>query len=627
MLDAIRSRASSWLVKAFLGLLVLSFAIWGIGDIFLGPRGGTVVATVGGLEVTAPEVAREFESELRRYREQLGTAIDRSHPLAAAALDSAVQRLVALRLLDAFADDVGLGASDEEVAARIHGDPTFASSTGFDPQRLEFFLRSIGMSERAYVEEVRRQITRERIIRTFREVPAAPRFLARFLHDHRNETRTLDVLFVDAAAMQVEPPDGATLAKYLDDNRDRFVRPEFRRVVLAVLGIDDILDEIAVDEAELRQVYEQRKESWRVPEKRHVVQILAPDEETAKLAHSRLAAGEKPEAVALDLADRGVRFADPGTVTRSALPAAIADAAFALDEGAISDPVRSAFGWHVLEIRGIEPEHVPTFEEKRAEIEAELKREKAVRQLPDLATALDDELAAGTPLEDAAARFGAKVHTVEVDRSGRGPDGRPVLADVLTPEMLAAFFAAGEGEPSLLEETGDGRYYVFRVDAIEPQRPLGLEEARERILAAYEAEQRRKAAKTLAETLLERLRAGESPETVVATPGVRRERVGPLRRSDDAAAQGLAAAVVRAAFARAEGEWLQDVAEVPAGAALVRVAEVRPAPEPTPEQLAAIERELRDAYESDLLAQLEAALRRRYPVEIDQRAMAAFLQG
>lgn len=627
MLDAIRRRASSWLVKGFLGLLVLSFAIWGIGDIFLGPRGGTVIATVAGHEITAPEVAREFEAELRRYREQLGTAIDRSHPLAAAALNDAVQRLVALRLLDALADDFGLGASDDEVAARIHTDPAFASATGFDPQRLEVFLRAIGMSERAYVEEVRRQITRERIIATFRDLPAVPQFFTRFLYERRNESRLLDVLFVDAAAMQVEAPDDATLTAYLESNRDRFIRPEYRRVVLTVLGIDDLLAEIAVDEAELRQLYEERKEHYRVPERRHLVQLLAPDEETARLVHSRLAAGETPEALAQDLAARGVRFADLGRVTREALPAAVADAAFALEEGAISTPVQSAFGWHVLAVRAIEPEHVPSFEEKRGELETELKRQKAAQQLPALATAFDDELAAGTPIEEAAARFGANLYTVTIDRSGRGPDGKPVLSEVLSPEMLDQVFAAREGEASLLTETSDGRYYVFRVDAIEPQRPLEFAEARERIMAAWTIEQQRRAAKTLAETLLKRLQAGEALEAVAATPGVRHELVGPLRRFDVALAKGLAAAVLEAAFARAEGELLAEVFEGPTAAAVVRVAKIEPAPEPTPEQLALIERELRDAYEGDLLAQLEAALRHRYTVHIDERAMAAFLQG
>lgn len=628
MLDALRSRASSWVVKAFLGLLILSFAIWGIGDIFLGPRGGNVVATVADLEVTVPEVAREFESQLRRYQQQLGTPIDRTHPLAAAALNDAVQRLVALRLLDAFAEDLGLGASDDEVAARIHGDPNFRSAAGFDPQRLEFFLRSIGMSERAYVEEVRRQITRERIVETFRGLPKASRFLARFLHEHRGETRVLDVLFVDASATTVETPDEETLSAWLEENRERFRRPEFRRVVLAVLGIDDILDEIAVDEAELRQLYQARRESFRVPEKRHVVQLLAPDEETAGLVRSRVAAGEEPEAVAREMAARGVTFVDLGTVARDELPPAIAETAFSLGMGEVSEPVRSPFGWHVVQVRAVEPEHTPPFEEVRDALEAELKRDKAVRQLPDLATALDDELAAGTAIEEAAERYGARLYTIDaVDRSGRDPGGEPVLPEVLTAEMLEKIFTAPEGEPSLLEETEDGRYYVFRVDAIEAERPLELAEARDRILAAWRAEQQRRAAEALAETLLERLRSGEAFETVAATPGVRRERVGPVRRSDDGARSGLGGDPIRAAFAREEGELLPEVAELPTGAAVVRVAEVRPAPEPDEAALAAIERELREAWEGDLLAQLEAALRRRYPVEIDQGALAAFLRS
>lgn len=626
MLDALRSRASSWIVKLFLGILVLSFAIWGIGDIFVAPRGGNVVAEVDGLEITAPEVAPEFENELRRLREQVGGNIDRTHPLAAIALNAAVQRLVALRLLDAFAAEVGIGASDAEVAARIHDEPAFRGANGFDRQQLELFLRSVGMSERQYVEEVRREIVRGRILASLQQLAEAPEFLVRFLHDYRNATRTLDVLLVETASVQVDTPDEATLARYLEENQQRFVRPEYRRVVLAILGIEDILDEITVDEAEVRRLYEERKEGFRVPERRQVVQLLAPDEETAKLARERVAAGEDLQAVAADLAGRGVSFADLGLVSRTALPAAIAEAAFSLAQGEVSAPVKSPFGYHVLAVRTVEPEHVPVFEEKRAELEAQLRREKAARQLPSLATAFDDELAAGTRLEDAAQRFGAKLFALEVvDRNGLDPRGKPVLAEVLKPAMLEAIFAAKAGEASLLAETEDGRYWVFRVDAIEPERPLTLADGRDRILAVWQIERRREAAKALARSLLERLKAGESPEAVAATPGVRRQELGPVRRRSEETF-GLPADVIARAFAVKEGEWLPDPVELSQGVAVVRVAKSEPAPALEEGQRAAIAHELQDGFEDDLLTQLEAALRQRYTVAIDERSLARFLE-
>ncbi len=626
MLDALRSKASSWVVKAFLGLLIVSFAVWGIGDVFLGPRGGNVAATVADREITTAELSREFEAQLRRMSEQFGIGIDRGNPLAATALNEALQRLIARRLVDIYAAELGVGASDEEVAEAIRGDPSFTDAAGnFDRARFELFLRSAGITEKAFVEEVRAELTRNRLLRAFSEPVRPSVFLARFLHDYRNEQRKGEALIVEAAAMSVAEPDDATLEAWLEENADSFRRPEYRKLVVAILGPEDLVDEIAVPEEEVRQLYETRKSLYRTPERRKIAQLLLPDEATAQRARELLARGRSLEEVATALEGEGARLTVLGPVDRGGLPAALADTAFSLPEGGISEPIRSPFGWHILRIVEIEPEKVASFEEKRAELERELALEKATDQLPDFAAALDDEIAAGVSLEEAAEKLGIPLLAVAaVDREGRDPEGRPVDPEQLTPDILEAAFAAPEGEPSLLEETRDGRYFVFRVDAVEPARPLTLAEARERVREAWRREQQQKAAEALAAKLLDEARAGRSfAELAEAYPGVALREVGPVRRTETGRTFGLTPTAVQALFAAARDELVPEPVEVPAGVALLRVTAVEPAPEP--EDLGPLEEQLRIAWRSDLFAQLEGALRARYSIEINQQAMAAVL--
>lgn len=626
MLDALRSKASSWVVKAFLGLLILSFAVWGIGDIFLGPRGGNVAATVADREITTVELDREFEAQLRRMSEQFGIAIDRNNPLAANALNEALQRLIARRLVDAYVSELGVGVSDEEVAEAIRSDPNFTDAAGnFERGRLELFLRSVGITEKAFVDEVRAELARSRLLRAIAEPVRPSDFLARFLYDYRNEERTAEALLVQAAAMEVAEPDDATLEAWLEENRDAFRRPEFRKVVIALIGAEDLVEEISVPEEEVRQLYESRRSLYTAPERREIAQLLLPDEDTAREARRLLGQGRSFEEVARALEDKGARFSLVGPVERSGLPAALAETAFALSEGEIGEPVRTPFGWHILRVVRIEPERVADFAEKKAELERELALEKATDQLPDFAATLDDEIAAGVPLEEAAEKLGIRLLAIAaVDREGKDPEGRPVAPDDLTPDILEAVFAAPAGEPSLLEETRDGRYFLFRVDEIQEARPLTLAEARDRVREAWRREQQQEAARALADRLLEEARAGRGFAELEATAtGVVRREVGPLKRGETGAAFGLTPSGVRAIFTTEKDALVAEPVETPEGVALLRVTAIEPAPEP--EDLTPLRDQLRIGWRSDLFAQFEGALRARYAIEVNQQAMATVL--
>ncbi len=623
MLDALRSKASSWVVKGFLTVLVVSFAIWGIGDILRAPRTGGAVARVGEREIGVRTLERAFERELQRFSEETGQAVGRDHPLAAVVLQRALERLITVELLLAWADDLGIGASDAEVRARIQGEPAFQSDGRYDPERLKLVLRSLGLDERSFVAEVRADIVRERLVRALTRPVGTSATLARRLWDHRNEARRAEVLRIPSAAIRIEDPDEATLRTFWEENRDRFLRPEYRTVTLALLSIEDILGEIAVSEEDLRAAYEEHREEFTEPERRRVVQLLAPDRETAEEARRRLEVGDEPGAVAEALADRGVRLVDLGTVTRDALPPALAEPIFAAAAGELVGPVESPLGFHLVRVVEVIPARTASFAEKRGELEKELRAREAAGQLPRLATAFDDELAAGTALEKAAEKFGLRLHTLTLDRSGRTPEGGRPPVD-LPPEVLEKIFGAAEKEAPIVEEA-DGLYFAFRVDRIEPQRPMTFEEARPRLEAVWRIERRREAAEKLAKALIARARKGESlVDLAREIPGVRFVTVPRIARDDDPARHDLAPEVARAIFANPPGTLVAEPVLTADGAAVVRVGDRIPPPEP--ESLAGLEEEIRRSWQDEALIQLDAWLRTRYPVEVDNRLLAQFLQ-
>ena len=155
MLDAMRKRANSWFVRALLLVLIISFAVWGIGDTFFGRPSTAVAVQVGDIEAPLQEVDRAFAIDRRAFGEQFGAPLERRQAASLGILNRSLQNVIARALVDQHRRDLGIGVSDAEVAAAIRNDQRFATDGNLDRARFDMYLRSLGLSEAQYVEQVR----------------------------------------------------------------------------------------------------------------------------------------------------------------------------------------------------------------------------------------------------------------------------------------------------------------------------------------------------------------------------------------------------------------------------------------------------------------------------------------
>ncbi|MEK0081553.1 SurA N-terminal domain-containing protein [Benzoatithermus flavus] len=627
MLDALRTHATGPVAKVLFGILVVSFAIWGIGDIFRAPHGGGSLARVDGTDITAREVTNEFENRWRQLQQQFGNNLDRRAAVSLGLMNEALEAAIARRLVDAHAHDLKLTVADETIAAQIRDNPSFQGTSGFDRQTFQMFLRSIGLSEQDYVAALRAEMIRDRLIDAMTGPLAVPGTLVRKLVEYRQEQRRGKALVVNAGDIQVEAPGEEALQAYLDEHVKDYEAPEYRDVTLLVLRPEDLLNEIEVSDADVRAAYDSRAAQYKKPEQRKLEQLLANDEATIRRAAEMVASGQSFAAVAEALKGAGVERSELGPLAEGDLPEALEQPVWSLPEGGVSQPVQTPFGWHLVRVTQIRPEETQPFDAVKDEIRRELALERASNQLPDLATKLDDEIAAGTPIDEAGRKLGIEVLKLQkIDRTGHSPAKERLAADRLTGEMLNTIFAARQGETSLLEQTPDGRYYMYRVDAVEPARPRTLAEVRDEVAKAWTATEQRKRARAKAEELskqatspasLDQLAQGEKGVEIVA--------IGPVIRSDDAALLGLNGDAVHALFATEPGKVAGSVVDVPKGSAIVATEEIVPA-KPEPALLNATETLVLNAMRGELLQAYEAALRKRYSVSIDQQALAKLME-
>ncbi len=628
MLTALRKQAGSWVVKALLLVLVLSFAIWGIGDIFYGNPAEESVASVGSSEISSGELNDAFNRSLDNLQRQFGGQLTREQALGFGLLQQTLQEQIGQRLISLEAEEMGVTVDDDTLRRLITENPNFQSAGRFDRLRFNQLLRTTGLSEEGYLRAYRQDLARNALTSSIAAGATVPDAQVEAIYRHRNqERRGRYVLVADADITDIPEPDEATLEAIHGEDEQRFTAPEYRTVTYVTIEPADLLDEVEIAEEDVRAAYDDRAARYVKPETRTVEQLLTSDEETASKAEALIEEGEDFAAVADQL--DGASFTELGEVTEAGMPSGLGTDAFVVSTGEVTDPIESPFGFHLFKITAITPEEVTPFEEVRDEIEEELALVEAEDRLPAFATQLDDELAAGSGVSEAAEAVGLSAKTVEaVDRQGLDEAGEPVTELEAWPALLQTAFEAEQGEPSLLEETDDGAYYVVEVDEIVEPRLKPLDEVRDEVVALYEERQRREGAKARAEEIRIKLQEAASLETLAASDGLSIETVEPVKRADDGADAGLNPAAIEALFQTAEGRVADEVIETEEGAVVIAVDEIiEHAGSDDQDGLDQLKAELERQVRSDLLDQYGRALQETHPIEIDEAALARLIES
>ena len=569
MLEFLRRAVRSWVAKALLGLLVVSFAVWGVGDIARGlsPH----VATVGDKTISADLYARALRRQLTRF------GLDPSQ-IRSSGLDRFV--LASLARDAAFAEaarEMGVSAPDSAVARRVRRDPAFQVAGEFDPVAYESNVRRAFGSVGVYEETIRDAIAAN-LLRSAAAQAVAPDGAGALIARFRAETRRFDAIEFDADAIGVaipEPTD-ADLQAHLEDNAAAFRAPERRDVTWLHVDPAALAAGFRPSEEALRAAYKDRRAEFVTEPTRTIDQIVFDDESAARAAADAIAAGET-DFDAL-LAERGLSRADAalGSVTRDELPDARADAAFGLETPGVAGPVRIPTGWALLEVTAVTPGAETPFDEARDTLAAELALEQARPEADRLAEEVADLRAAGATLEEIAAEFDLPLGSVDgLAADGTLAAGGRATGLAAAPVFLDEAFAAAEGEERSLIDAPAGGYFELRVDAIaEPQTPP-LVEIRDRVAADWRAARRREALREAAEAARERVADGEPLADVAADLGVEPFAIGPLRREDSD--PRLSAEAREALFAGAEGATAVSVRR--GRAVVAEVAEIAVPPE------------------------------------------------
>lgn len=621
MLETLRRGATGWVAKILLSVLVLSFAIWGIADTFR-KIGHSYLAKVGGKQLQ-PE---DYQSELRLLINNISAQARRRITPEEAhqyGLDTrALSQLIGKSAIDEHAQAMGLTLSDATLADAITKDPGFKGIDGkFSRTDFDQALRQMGFSERGYLAVRRHEDLREALTQALTQATVVPQAYIDMTHAYREETRSIEHFTIDAdKSVQVPEPDDAAVKAAYEQSKARYMTPEYRALNVLVLSPDTIKARMQVSDEEIKAAYDAEPDRYDIPEKRYVLQIPFKDKTAAAAARDAIAKGKSFEDAAKDAGAKPTDI-DLGVLTKKQIiDPKIADAAFALQKDAVSDPVEGRFTTVLLKVTSIEAGTKKTLEEVKGDIKDRLAADKAQGEVQKIYKNIDDLRAAQKSLPETGKALDLPAYEIAaVSRDNKAPDGKTALDMKDAAKVIAAGFDGQVGVEHDVVELTDGGFAWVDVKGVTPPQQKPLDAVSADLKKQIVETERRKAIAEFAGKLVDRLNKGEAIADVAKDAGGSVETAAKITR--DTLPQGLPKPAVTQAFVLAKDKAGSSDSADGKSRVVFKVVDITAAAPATEADRARLAKELKGEAERDVLATYVTSLEERFGVSIDEAVL------
>ncbi len=609
-----------------MGMLVVSFGIWGIADIFRG-YGQQSLIRVGDIEINSQEYLSAQRDALRSMSNEAKRSLSLQEAREAGLESRVLEQLIGGAAVDSHARALKLAISDAALLQEIMNDPNLKDASGnFNPIAFQQLLRAVGLSEQGFLAEQRERSLRRQLVATVGKTVATPQILLTALDRYNAETRSLRyVLVPKTAGGSLPEPTEEELKAFYDNHRAKFTQAETRKLDVLAVTPDTVKDQVQISEDDIKAAYEAVKDTLGQPERRHVQQIFFPDRAAADAAYQKIQSGTDFAAIAKEQGLSEGDF-DLGTVRRNELAdSAIAEAAFKLEANKVSEPTTGKLGGTVLlRVTAIEPGKAQTYDEAKADIEKRILKDRAEGVILDLHDRIEDQRASGAKLSEVADKLKLPYQTVDqVDRAGKAPDGSDVtLPD--KPDLLAAAFDTDVGVENDPLDNKDGGFVWYDVEGINPQQLKPFDQVKEEVIKDWREAAERDRLTKYTDSLAQSLQDGKSLEDIAKELGTEVVTTEPLKRG------GLTVNVlppaVAQAFALPQGGY-GSAPSVDEARIVFQVDKIAPPPPLEASADKMLKRQLNLFMSDDMLAEYFTALENRFGITVNQAALAKLAGG
>lgn len=558
MLQTIRDYFSgvfAWIIVAMIGV---PFALWGVNSYTDKEGKASDVALVNGVGISQSEYLTASRQQQARMKEMLGQAYNpdmfNSPEYKRRVLDQLIERA----LLEQAVGNAGLDISDAILGATIRNAPDLQRDGVYAPDLYETFLRNQGLTASSFEARLRNSQRVEQLRSAVADTTTLSAHDLDELIKLREQRRDIVYLVLPLAShLDGVKIDEAKVSAYYDSHHDNYMNPEQVQVEYVEYGIDLLAAAVPVTDQLLQKYYDEQAASLTTEEQRRASHILiqvvanadakslAAAQATLAKIQARLKAGDAFEALAKEYSQdkaSAVKGGDLGFFGKGVMDKAFEDAAFKLEKNAVSEPVRSSFGFHLIKLTDIKPAHRKSFAEARTDLENAYRHSQAEKQYYDHTDVLaDTAYQQPDSLEPVAKLLQSTLHTSDwLTREGGPGIGQ-------FPKVIEAAFSSEvltENNNSEPIEVSPGHLIVLRSKEHKPASVKPLAEVRELIVKVLQEEAARAKAAAAGKAMLQSLNKGESLAAMATQAKLTVKKAPGLRRADP----GMPAPLVKASF-------------------------------------------------------------------------------
>ena len=626
MLKTLRKTAGGFVGFILIGLLIVAFGLWGFADTFTG-MGRAELAQVGKVEIKRDEFMARLGQELTALSRQLGEPITLQQAQLLGLDMQVMEGMTGNAALVNLTNDIGLAYGDDAIAQAIIDDVNFHGPSGtFDAPTFRDVLRRNGLTENMFVTDQRLFHTRRQLLDASLERAQMPRKLTQALFTHFLERRVARyaILTLDEID-EVGDPTQIELENFYNDTQLRFSEPERRDGEILIVTPARFAETITIDESDLRAEYEASIDEFTEPEQRAIDQLVLGDDATADKVRNMIVQGKSFVEI-VDAAGQTLDNTDLGLISRDRfISADLADRAFTMEQGAVSDVIEGPLGFVVLRVRDIKPELSKSLAEVSDILRERLAYQQAIEDLIAFSQTLEDDRAGGVSLQEISQRFDLEVFELNgIDREGRTQSGQIAPLVVRYNNLPEIIFDALPEDNLPMEEMDDGALIWVELKRIDKSHVRPLIEVETEAIAQWKAREQSKLLQAMAAHLVT---TGNEKGFAAIAKLLKREPLVSEPMTRQMRNETFSEEAVRKLFSLKEHKF--TFAPIGFGAELIvlQVQDIMP-PEIKDGEASALifGGELRK-YRADLTAQFVDGLKQHYGTDINQAAVQQALNA
>ncbi|MBD3820804.1 MAG: SurA N-terminal domain-containing protein [Thiotrichales bacterium] len=554
MLQSIRERAQGWIAWIIVGLIIITFALFGIQEYAQGEK-KTAVAVVNGEDITATDFLKLYHRQKARLQQQFGDMYDqivKDDQLR----DQVLNALIESSVVEQWAKSHNMAITDAELSMVIQSAKVFQKDGKFDQATYENILTRNGLTVGGFEQEQRDFLLENQSRQLTSISQMAPESLFKQLVDLQYQQRKMNYLRIDQKPlMKMAEITQDQMHSYYDKHKQQYVIPQQISIDYVLLSEDELSKKIKVTDDALQAYYQDNKDQFTEPEQRQASHILIriDGKTSAEQALKKVQEIRKQIVAGADFAEMAKKYSqDPGSAKlggdlglfqQGMMVPAFDKAVFSMKVNEISEPVKTNFGYHLIKLTKIEPKRTKSFAEVKADVETMYRKKQAEKEYFELQDKLNSiSYEQPDTLEPAADAVGMDVKTSEPFSKAGGVDGL-----TQNPKVIKAAFSdeVMKGNNSSSIELSPTSSVVIRVHKVIPAKQQAFDDVKDEVEQSLRKEAGVKASADLAKGILDKVKSGASLKSM-ARDGVDYHQTDWLDRQNRLVLPQLTAALFKA---------------------------------------------------------------------------------